>query len=98
MISLRQLFLQYVGQTSDSPMLVEIERAEGIYMFGPNGKKYIDLVSGVSVSNLGHNHPKVVEAIKNQVDKYMHLMVYGEFIQSPQVLFAKLLSEHIPKN
>jgi acetylornithine/succinyldiaminopimelate/putrescine aminotransferase len=77
-------------------MMLEIVRAEGIYMYGPDGKKYIDLISGVSVSNTGHCHPRVVEAVKNQVDKYMHLMVYGEFIQSPQVKYAERLAEILP--
>ncbi len=95
MITNRQLFFQHVGQTSPAPLALEIEKAEGIYMFDTNGKKYIDLVSGVSVSNVGHRHPKVVEAIKNQLDKYLHLMVYGEYIQSPQVKFAKLLTDNI---
>jgi len=95
MISHRQLFFQHVGQTSQAPMALEIERAEGIYMYGADGKKYIDLVSGVSVSNVGHRHPKVVEAVKNQLDKYMHLMVYGEYIQSPQIKYAKLLTDNI---
>ncbi len=97
MISHRQLFFQHVGQTSQAPMALEIERAEGIYMYGADGKKYIDLVSGVSVSNVGHRHPKVVEAVKNQLDKYMHLMVYGEYIQSPQIKYAKLLTDNISK-
>jgi len=95
MISQRQLFFQHVGQTSQAPLALEIEKAEGIYMYGTDGKKYIDLVSGVSVSNVGHRHPKVVEAIKNQLDKYMHLMVYGEYIQSPQIQYAKLLTDNI---
>jgi len=77
-------------------MMLEIVRAEGIYMYGPDGKKYIDLISGVSVSNTGHCHPRVVEAVKNQVDKYMHLMVYGEFIQNPQVKYAERLAEILP--
>jgi acetylornithine/succinyldiaminopimelate/putrescine aminotransferase len=77
-------------------MMLEIVRAEGIYMYGPDGQKYIDLISGVSVSNTGHRHPKVVEAVKNQVDQYMHLMVYGEFIQSPQVRYAERLAEILP--
>lgn len=98
MLSQRQLFLQHVGQTSDMPMMLEIERAEGIYLYDNNGKKYIDLVSGVSVSNLGHRHPAVVDAVKQQLDKYMHLMVYGEYIQSPQVKFADLLSRQIGEN
>ena len=96
MISQRQLFLQYVGQTSDFPLQLEIERAEGIYMFDTNNKSYIDLISGVSVSNIGHVHPKVVKAVQDQAEKYMHLMVYGEYIQSPQVEFAQKLSGLIP--
>lgn len=98
MISQRQLFLQHVGQTTDFPLQLEIERAEGIYMFDKNGKSYIDLISGVSVSNIGHVHPKVVKAIKDQVEKYMHLMVYGEYIQTPQVEFARKLAELLPLN
>ena len=86
----RQLFLQNLAQTSDFPLALEIERAEGIYLYGKD-KKYMDLISGIAVSNVGHRHPKVVEAIKNQVDKYMHLMVYGEYVQSPQVLLAAAL-------
>ncbi|MCT4602682.1 MAG: aspartate aminotransferase family protein [Marinifilum sp.] len=98
MITNRQLFLQHVATTSDFPIALEIERAEGIYMYDPSGKPYLDLVSGVSVSNLGHGHPKVRQAIKDQVDKYMHLMVYGEFIETPQVQLAKLLSDNLPEN
>jgi acetylornithine/succinyldiaminopimelate/putrescine aminotransferase len=98
MITNRQLFLQHVATTSDFPVGLEIERAEGIYMYDPSGKPYLDLVSGVSVSNLGHGHPKVKQAIKDQVDKYMHLMVYGEFIETPQVQLAKLLSDNLPEN
>lgn len=98
MISQRTLFLQHVGQTSPCPMGLEIERAEGIYLYDSRGKTYIDLVSGVSVSNVGHCHPKVVEAVKTQAEKYMHLMVYGEFIQQPQVNFAKALVDLLPKS
>ncbi len=97
MISHRQLFFQHVGQTSQNPMALEIVKAEGIYMYDNKGKKYIDLVSGVSVSNVGHRHPKVVKAVKDQLDKYMHLMVYGEYIQSPQVKFAELLTQQVPE-
>jgi acetylornithine/N-succinyldiaminopimelate aminotransferase len=97
MLSNRQLFLLHLGQTSVSPMMLEITRAEGIYMYGPDGEKYIDLISGVSVSNTGHGHPKVVEAIKNQVDLYTHLMVYGEIIQSPQVKYAERLAGILPE-
>jgi len=97
MISQRQLFLQHVGQTSDFPLELEIERAKGIYMYDVNNKSYIDLISGVSVSNVGHVHPKVVKAIQDQAEKYMHLMVYGEYIQTPQVEFAEKLSALIPE-
>jgi acetylornithine/succinyldiaminopimelate/putrescine aminotransferase len=76
--------------------MLEIVRAEGIFMFGPDGTKYMDLISGVSVSNIGHCHPQVVKAIKDQADMYMHLMVYGEIIQSPQVKYAERLIEHLP--
>jgi len=98
MINLRQLFLSYQGQTSDSPLCIEIEKAESIYMYSPDGKRYTDMVSGVSVSNVGHCHPKVVEAVKEQVSKYMHLMVYGEFVQSPQALYASKLVSILPKS
>lgn len=96
MISQRQLFLNHVAQTSDTPLMLEIERAEGVYLFGQDGKKYIDLISGIGVSNVGHRHPMVVEAIKEQLDKYMHLMVYGEFIQAPQVKLAAAIAETLP--
>lgn len=98
MPSNKELFLRHVGQTSPAPLGIEIDRAQGIYMYDKEGKAYIDLVSGVSVSNLGHQHPSIVKAIKNQVDKYMHLMVYGEIVQSPQVQFAQLLSEQLPES
>lgn len=96
-ISQRQLFLKHVGQTSDTPLSIEIERAEGIYLYTPGGEKYIDLVSGVSVSGLGHGHPAITNAVKQQVDKHMHLMVYGEFIQSPQTAYAKWIADHLPE-
>lgn len=98
MVSKRTLFLQHVGQTSPMPIGLEIEKAEGIYLYGTDGKRYIDLVSGVSVSNLGHNHPKIVNAVKEQAEKYMHLMVYGEYIESPQVLYAKKLTDLLPES
>lgn len=97
MLTQRQLFYNYVAQTSSEPIALEIEKAEGIYMYDKSGKKYIDLIAGVSVSNLGHRHPNVVKAVKEQADKYMHLMVYGEYIQSPQVQFAQLLVEQLPE-
>ena len=96
MITQRQLFLQHVGQTSPAPLLLEIERAEGVFFYDRSGKRYFDLVSGVSVSNLGHNNERVKTAVKEQVDKYMHLMVYGEFIQSPQVQLAHTLASILP--
>lgn len=97
MISQRTLFLQHVGQTTPCPMGLEIDHAKGIYLFDKKGKKYIDLVSGVSVSNVGHCHPKVIEAINRQIEKYMHLMVYGEYIQEPQVNFAKAMVDLLPE-
>ncbi len=94
--SVRQLFLRHVAQTSPSPLGLEIEKAEGLYLYGGNGEKWLDLISGISVSNVGHRHPKVIEAIHEQLEKYMHLMVYGEYIQSPQVKLAAKLASVIP--
>ena len=96
MLSQRQLFLLNTAQTSTSPRLLEIESAEGMYLYDYDGKSYMDLVSGFAVSNTGHRNAKVVQAIKDQVDKYLHLTVYGEFIQSPQVKFASKLSSILP--
>ena len=96
MISQRQLFLQHVAQTSDTPLMLEIVEASGITLTDINGKQFTDLISGISVSNLGHRHPKVVQAIKEQADQYMHLMVYGEYVQSPQVKLASLLAKQTP--
>lgn len=96
MISNRQLFLRHVAQTSESSLQFEIERAEGIYFYDTAGKAYIDLVSGVSVSALGHAHPAVVKAVKDQAERYMHTMVYGEFVLSPQVEYAEWLAGHLP--
>ena len=95
-MNLRQLFLQHVAQTSSAPLALEIVKAEGCKLYDTNGKEYIDLIGGISVANVGHRHPKVLEAIKQQLDSYMHVMVYGEFIQSPQVQYAKLLTDHLP--
>ena len=94
----RQLFFQHIAQTSDFPLGLEIERAEGIYIFGPtgSGQQYMDLISGIGVSNVGHRHPRVLEAIHNQLDKYLHLMVYGEYIQTPQTQLAQALTETLP--
>ncbi len=97
----RQLFLQHIAQTSDNPLMgvdVNIESANGATLTDVNGKKYIDLISGISVSNVGHCHPKVVKAINEQTQKFMHLMVYGEFNQSPQVKYATTLLPLLPKN
>jgi acetylornithine/N-succinyldiaminopimelate aminotransferase len=98
MPTLRQLFLANNAQTTDFPLLLEFERAEGIYMYDKQGKAYADLISGIGVSNLGHSNPYVVSAIKEQVDKYMHLMVYGEYVQTPQVRFAEKLISILPEN
>jgi acetylornithine/N-succinyldiaminopimelate aminotransferase len=96
MLTLRQLFLANNAQTTDFPLLLEFERAEGIYMYDATGKPYIDLISGIGVSSLGHSNPYVINAIKEQLDKYMHLMVYGEYVQSPQVRFAEKLVSVLP--
>ena len=95
----RELFLRHVAQTSDLPLLgedVNIKQAKGVKLIDENGKEYIDLISGISVSNIGHCHPKVLSAINEQAQKFMHLMVYGEFNQSPQVKYAKQLSDLLP--
>lgn len=92
----RQLFLRHVAQTSPAPMALEIEKGEGVYLIDTKGKKYFDLISGISVSSLGHCHPKVVDAINKQANTFMHTIVYGEFVQSPQVNLAKALSDLLP--
>ena len=86
-----------MGQTSEAPLLLEIVKAEGCKLWDANGKEYIDLIAGISVCNVGHRNPKVIEAIKSQLDNYMHIMVYGELIESPQVQYAKQLTDHLPK-
>ena len=98
MISNRQLFLRHLAQTSDAPLALEIERAEGLYLYDTEGTKYIDLISGISVSNLGHRHPNVMRAIAEQSEKYLHTLVYGEFVLSPQVKLAKKLAALLPDN
>src|SRR5665213_299457 len=98
MPTLRQLFLANNAQTTNFPLLLEFERAEGIYMYDKQGRAYTDLISGLGVSNLGHSNPYVVNAVKSQLDKYMHLMVYGEYVQTPQVLFAEKLISILPPN
>jgi acetylornithine/N-succinyldiaminopimelate aminotransferase len=96
MPSFRQLFLEHIGQTSPSPLLFEVVKAEGCFLYGPSGEDYLDLISGVCVSNTGHGNPEVIRAVKEQVDSYMHIMVYGEVIQSPQVQYATLLTSALP--
>lgn len=92
----RELFLKHVAQTSPAPLALEITKAEGCRMWDAAGKEYIDLIAGISVCNVGHRHPKVINAIQQQLDKYMHLIVYGEFVETPQVQYAKLLTDHLP--
>ncbi len=92
----RNLFLQHLGQTSKAPLALEIVKAEGCILFDVNGKEYIDLIGGISVCNVGHRHPKVIAAIQKQLDDYLHIMVYGELVQSPQVQYATLLTQHLP--
>lgn len=92
----RRLFLNHVGQTSQSPLCLEIVKAEGCRLVDADGKEYIDLIGGISVCNVGHRHPRVIEAIKKQLDDYLHIMVYGELVQSPQVQYAKKLTDHLP--
>jgi acetylornithine/N-succinyldiaminopimelate aminotransferase len=96
-LSERDLFFRHLAQTSDAPLALEIDRAEGIYLFDKTGKSYIDLISGISVSSIGHRHPHVLKAINNQLEHYMHLMVYGEYIQSPQVQLAQKLASFLPE-
>ena len=95
MLNSRQLFLHHVAQTSEAPMMLEIVKAEGIYLYDANGNIYTDLISGISVSNVGHRHPHVLKAIQEQLNCYMHLMVYGEYIQYPQVKLATKLAAHL---
>ncbi|HIZ87268.1 MAG TPA: aspartate aminotransferase family protein [Candidatus Coprenecus pullistercoris] len=92
---MRRTFFQHVGQTSPSPLAIEVDRADGVFLYS-HGRRYIDLVSGVCVSNIGHHHPEVVEAVRSQAGDYFHLMVYGEMIQAPQVLHASLLTSILP--
>lgn len=98
MPSPRQLFLTHMAQTSQFPLLLEIERAEGIYLYNSAGKQYIDLIAGIGVSNVGHRHPAVIQSIQNQLEKHLHVMVYGEYVQSPQVKLAEALCQTLPKN
>lgn len=94
-MNLRQLFFQHIAQTSSSPIAVEVVKAEGSRLWDVEGKQYIDLIAGISVCNIGHRHPKVIKAIKKQLNDYLHVLVYGEMIQSPQVQYASLLTQHL---
>jgi acetylornithine/succinyldiaminopimelate/putrescine aminotransferase len=96
MLSYKKDFFSLLAQTSPAPVALEIKSAEGIYLKDITGKRYMDLISGIAVSNLGHSHPHVIKAIKEQAGKYTHLMVYGEYVQSPQVKFAKNLCAKLP--
>lgn len=91
-------FFTYQAQTTPHPLGLEVSHAKGSYIYDQEGRAHLDFVAGVSACGLGHGHPRVVEAIKEQVDKYMHVMVYGEYVQRPAVEFAKLLASHLPKN
>jgi len=93
----REIFLKHIAQTSGAPLGLEIVKAAGAILQDVYGKEYIDLIGGISVANMGHRHPKIVAAIKNQLDAYLHVMVYGEFIETPQVQYAKLLTDHLPR-
>ncbi len=92
----RQLFLKYLAQTSPEPITLEIINARGIFQYASDGKEYVDLISGFNVANIGHSHPKVVRAVQDQAAAYMHLIVYGEFVETPQISYAKLLTENLP--
>jgi len=94
--SQRALFLKHVAQTSSAPLALEIVKAEGANLYDVNGKEYIDLIGGISVANVGHRHPRVIEAIQKQLEAYLHIMVYGEFVETPQVQYAQLLTSHLP--
>ena len=97
MLTQRQLFLQHNAQTSPEPLMLEFVRAKGVYIYDSSDKKHLDLIAGIGVSNIGHCHPAVVKAIQEQAETYMHLMVYGEYIQTPQVNFAKALADILPE-
>lgn len=96
MNSLRELFFRHIAQTSPAPLAFEVERAEGVWLYGSKGEKVLDLISGIAVSNVGHRHPRVMQAIREQSEKYLHTLVYGEMIQSPQVKLAEKLCSLLP--
>ncbi len=92
----RELFLRHVAQTSSAPLALEIVKADCASLYDASGKEYIDLIGGISVANIGHRHPKVIAAIQEQLEAYLHIMVYGEFVEAPQVQYAKLLTDNLP--
>ncbi len=95
-MNIRQLFQNHLAQTSPEPVALHIASAKGNYLTDINGKQYLDLIGGISVCNVGHCHPKVVDAIKKQADEYLHIMVYGELIQTPQISFAQKIIHQLP--
>ena len=96
MLSTRQLFLRHVAQTSFAPLGLEISRAEGLYLYDTAGKAYLDLIAGIGVSSLGHRHPRVEAAVREQLGRYWHTLVYGEYVLTPQVQLATLLAAQLP--
>ncbi|HYC41256.1 MAG TPA: aspartate aminotransferase family protein [Chitinophagaceae bacterium] len=94
----RELFFRHLAQTTPTPLAFPVARAEGWKLFDTSGKSFLDLVSGISVANVGHKHPRVMEAIRAQLDRYLHVMVYGEFVESPQVRYARLLATQLPES
>ncbi|GIV26935.1 MAG: aspartate aminotransferase family protein [Bacteroidia bacterium] len=94
----REIFFKHVAQTSPTPLGIEIQKAEGVYIYDISGKKYLDFISGIAVSSVGHQHPQVKQAIVDQLNKYAHIMVYGETIQHPQTEYAQLLTQHLPSS
>lgn len=91
-------FIQHTAQTNQQPYLIDVERAEGLYIYDKSGKAYMDMIAGVAVNNIGHNHPKIIRALKTQIDKHSHVMVYGEFIQDEPLKFTEKLVSLLPKN
>ena len=94
----REMFLRHVAQTSTAPLAIEVVKAEGVLMWDEKGKEYLDIIGGISVCNIGHRHPEVLKAIHHQADQYLHVMVYGELVQSPQVRYAAALASHLPSS
>ena len=95
-MNVRQLAQQHLAPTSFAPTGLHITRAEGCFLYDETGKKYLDLIGGISVCNMGHSHPRIIAAIEEQARKYLHVMVYGEVMQTPQALYAAALAKHLP--